>query len=86
MTFRMRQGLLIERFDDQALLFDPENNLPYVLNQVAAYILMNTDGHNSSEAIAEMLCRKFDVGFHQALEDIEMIYEELGEKNLIIES
>jgi len=84
MIFRMRQDLLIERFDDQVLLFNPEKNLPYVLNRVAAYVLMNTDGNKSQETIAENICAEFDVEFHQALEDIKSIYNDLIEKELII--
>jgi len=83
MIFHMRQDLLTERFDDQVLLFDPDNNLPYILNPVAAYILMNTDGSKSQETIAEMLYAEFDVEFHRALEDIKLVYNDLLEKELI---
>jgi hypothetical protein len=85
MTYRIRQGLLFEPFDDQgqALLFDPDKNLPYVLNQVAAFILMNMDGR-SREAIAGELCMRFDVEYKRALDDIDVIYRELRQKDLIV--
>jgi len=79
----MRRDLLVEQFDDQVLLFDPCNNLPYVLNHVAAFILMNTDGEKNQEEIAERLCQRFDVDFHQALADIRGVYKDLIRKGLI---
>jgi methyltransferase-like protein len=84
MIFCIQEGLLIESFDDQMLVFQVDNNLPYILNGVAAFILRNTDGKKNKEEIAEKICMKFDVVFHQALEDIEQIYEEFKQKNLIV--
>jgi hypothetical protein len=83
-NFRMNHGLLIERIDDQVLVFNTKTNLPYIMNSAAAFILTNTDGDKSQEKIAEMLCEEFDVDFHQALEDIRMIYRDLIGKDLII--
>lgn len=84
MIFCIQENLLIERFDDQMLVFQVDKNLPYVLNGVAAFILRNTDGKKSQEDIAEKICMKFDVGFRQALEGIEFIYEEMRLKDLIV--
>ena len=69
MIFRRSESILFERLADQTLVFDPEKNLPYVLNEVAAYILMNTDGRTGQDRVAERVCETFDVGFGQALED-----------------
>ncbi len=63
MIFCIQEGLLIERFDDQTLVFQVDNNLPYILNGVAAFILRNTDGKKNKEEIAEKICMKFDVGY-----------------------
>jgi len=84
MIFCIQEGLLIERFDDQMLVFQVDKNLPYVLNGVAAFILRNTDGKKNQEEIAEKICMKFDVAFQQALEDIGHIYEEFKQKDLIV--
>jgi len=84
MIFCIQESLLIERFDDQTVVFQVDKNLPYVLNGIAAFILRNTDGKKSKEDIAEKICMKFDVGLRQALEDIEVIYEEFKQKDLIV--
>lgn len=83
MIFRRSESILFERLADQTLVFDPEKNLPYVLNEVAAYILMNTDGKTGQETVAEKVCEAFDVGFGQALEDTKNLYEELSLRNIV---
>lgn len=83
MIFRRQDDLLIERFDDRILVFDPQKNLPYVMNGVAAFIFMNTDGETRLEEIAEKLCMEYNVNLPKAIEDIKAIYEEFGSKRLI---
>jgi hypothetical protein len=83
MIFQRKEGILVERFDDQALVLDLENNLPYVLNGVAAYILMHSDGKSSQECIARKVCEEFDVGLEEAIEDTRRLYEELVLKKIV---
>ena len=83
MIFRRQDDILIERFNDQVLVFDPQKNLPYVMNGVAAFIFMNTDGEMRLEEIAEKVCLEYSVKLYQAIEDIEAIYEEFGLKRLV---
>lgn len=83
MIFRRRKNILIERFDEQTLVFDLEKNLPYVLNGVASYVLAHTDGLRSQEEIAEKVCLEFDVEFPEALDDIRGLYEEFARRNLV---
>jgi hypothetical protein len=83
MIFQKKENILVEWFDEQLLVLDLEKNLPYVLNGVAAYVLMNTDGEHTLEALAEKVCQEFDVGFHQALQDLNRLHEELISKKLV---
>ena len=83
MIFRRQDDIFIERFNDQILVFDPQKNLPYVMNGVAAFIFMNTDGEMKFEGIAEKVCQEYSVELYQAIEDIKAIYEEFGLKRLV---
>jgi cytochrome oxidase Cu insertion factor (SCO1/SenC/PrrC family) len=83
MIFRRVENILLERLDEQTLVFDPEKNLPYVLNEVAAYVLMNTDGKTDQETVAGRVCEAFEVGFDQALEDTKNLYAELSRKRIV---
>ena len=83
MIFHRQNDILMERFDDHLLLFDLKKNLPYVLNGVAAFIFMHTNGVVSQEDIAKMVCREYNVSFSQALSDIKGIYEEFSRKRMV---
>ena len=83
MIFRVQENILVERFDDQILVFDLEKNLPYVLNGVAAFILTLTDGKRSHDIIAGRVCEEFDVGFPQALEDTQGLFMDLVQKEIV---
>lgn len=83
MIFRKGENILLERLDEQTLVFDPEKNLPYVLNEVAAYILMNTDGNTGQETVAGRVCEAFEVGFDQALADTKHFYAELSLRGIV---
>lgn len=84
MIFKKQKCLLMERLDDRFIVFDINKNLPYVLNDAAAYILSNTDGKMSTEEIAERVCRRYDVEFQKTLDDIKNIYEDFNKKNIVI--
>lgn len=83
MIMSARSNILMERLDNQVLLFDLQKNLPYVLNGVASFIFLNSDGKLSKEEIAKKVCREFDVEYHKALDDINEIYLEFINKELI---
>lgn len=83
MIYCRHENVLMDSFDNQVLLFDLRNNLPYILNDVASYVFMHTDGTSGPEVIAEKVCEKYDVEFNRALLDIELLYEELVQKGLI---
>ena len=83
MIFCRQDDVLIERFNDQILVFDPKKNLPYVMNGVAAFIFMNMDGEMGLEEIAEKVCLEYNVELHLAIEDIKDIYKEFSSKRLV---
>ena len=75
MIFKKNREILLEKLKNQTLAFDLTTNLPYVLNDVAAFILLNTDGKKNLTSIAEEICREFDVPYYQALDDIKRVYD-----------
>lgn len=73
----------MEEFGDQLFLFDLDHNIPYVLNKVAAFILLNSEGQEDCETITGRVCEKFDVEFQQALSDVKIIIDEFIQKKII---
>ena len=83
MIFGKQQELLIERFNDELLVFDLTTNLPYILNHIAAYIFANSDGKTDIVGITKQVCRKYDVPFQEALDDIKAIYDDFIQKKIV---
>lgn len=83
MLFRRREDILSQQFDEQVLLFDLQTNLPYVLNGVASYIFIHTDGEMSPYEVAKKVCDEYHVGFSQALADIKRLYDDLLKKRIV---
>ncbi len=83
MVFQRLDNILIEKFDDHILLFDLDSNLPFILNPVAFYIFLNTDGRRDSKEIAQKVSQEFDVKFEQALSDVEELNQEFLRKKIV---
>ncbi|MBN2124793.1 MAG: PqqD family protein [Deltaproteobacteria bacterium] len=83
MIVRLQEDILVEAFDDRIVVFDRRKNLPYVLNGIGAFILLHSDGERSQEAIAQMICQEFDVGFGRALDDIGRLYDDLLQMKIV---
>ena len=77
------QDIHMEHFENGLLILNLENHLSFGLNAMASDILMNTDGRKSAETMAGKICLKYDVGFQEALEDIDALYKDLDRKGIV---
>ena len=83
MLFQQVENILVEKFGDQILLFDLDTNLPFILNPLAAYIFLKTNGRRDCREIAKKVSQEFDVGFEQALSDVESINQTFLQKKIV---
>lgn len=83
MVFKCHEEVLQEPFEEELLVFDLRNHLPYTLNGTASFILRNTDGQQDPESIAEKVCREFEVGFQEALQGVQDLYGSLQKRGII---
>lgn len=83
MIFQKNGKILFEKFGTRTLIFDLKKNLPYVLNNVAANVLMKTDGTRDLITIARKICNEYDVKYSRAIEDIKSLYDEFSSKELV---
>jgi hypothetical protein len=83
MIFRKNGKMLFEKFGIRTLIFDIKKNLPYVLNDVAANVLMKTDGTKDHKTVAREICEEYHVKYSRAIEDIEGLYNEFIGKELV---
>lgn len=83
MIFRKNGKILFERFGTRTLILDLKKNLPYVLNNVAANVLIKTDGIKDLNTITREICAEYDVEYSRAIKEIEGLYDEFRSKGLV---
>lgn len=83
MIFQKQKGILSARLDDKLLIFNTEKNVPYSLNDVAAFVFINTEGELSTEQLAQMICNEYNIEIDQALNDIRELYNEFVKKDIV---
>ena len=84
-AYLRKANILYHAFDDRILLFDLQNNLPYILNGMASFIFSGTDAGLGKDEIAEKMSREFQVSYDRALRDVEGLLKELTDKGIIRE-
>jgi hypothetical protein len=83
MIFQKNGKILFEKFETRTLILDSKKNLPYVLNNVAANVLMKTDGIKDLSTITREICAEYNVKYSQAIKEIEGLYDEFRSKGLV---
>lgn len=78
--FRQEQ-LVVQEFPDEVLIYDLETNRAFCLNQTAAFIWRNCDGHNTVNQITYLLSKKLKTPVEETV--VWFALQELQEKNLI---
>jgi len=82
---RRNPAFIWRRMGNEAVLFNPDTNETYRLNQTATAIWELCDGAHGPKAIAWEIAEKFEAGEAEILQDIvELIAE--GERDGYIES
>jgi uncharacterized protein YuzE len=81
---RKKDGLISQRIEDGLILYDPQADEAYVLNETAALVWENAE--LPEEEIAVILSERYDVGNEEALEDARAFIAELVGKGLLLPS
>ncbi len=77
-------NVLWREFDGEAVLLDPAEGCSYNLNRVGTFIWKLLDGNHTNTDIAASICKEFDVEQDQALQDIELLLDDLGNHELLV--
>ncbi len=83
--FVLREGLSVERIDDECVIFDPDDSAAYHLSQTANKILeWAIEGKSVNQMVHEAQTQ-YDVTLDQARADIEHFLHELIEGRILDE-
>lgn len=84
MFFKAKKDVIVKQGASESFIYDPANEVIYVLNMTAAKIFQLCDGTHSTEEIAKAVTEVFDGIDHvQAYEDAKRILDDLETKQLV---
>jgi hypothetical protein len=81
--FRLCPQVVMEGFEDGALLLRLEDRHLFELNPTAYYILENTDGQRNAAQIAAAMVEVFQLSEIEALRDILSLYAQLSAQGIV---
>jgi len=82
MRYRKKPGLLFEALGDKVVVFDLTRRQPFVLNRLAAQVLMDSNGRAAVGRIAEEVSRHHAISQTRAMEDIVRLYRQMEARGL----
>ena len=85
-SVRQNENVAWRKIEGEAFLIDPEDSRLYRLNSVATRIWELCEEETSVGAIANVLCREFDVDSGTALRDAQRMADAFLEKHLLVAS
>lgn len=77
------KAVLWRELAGEAILLDPQEGCSYNLNAVGTLIWKMLDGEHSISDIAAAICEKYEVEQKQAIEDIELLLNDLRNNKLL---
>lgn len=83
MAYKIQKGLIVEKLDNNTVIFDTEKSVLYSLNQTAAEIFTWLKRGLKKEKIIEKLLGKYEVRRKQVEQDLEELIRKLIKKGII---
>lgn len=82
-VFRLRSGVVMEGFEDGALVLRLKDRHLLELNPTAHCILAFTDGKRDAAQVAVLLQESFQITQEQALQDTLLLFEQLFTQHIV---
>ncbi len=77
------KAVLWRELDGEAILLDPKQGCSYNLNQVGTLVWKMLDGQHTTTDIVKAICEAYDVDPERALQDLELLLDDLQSNNLL---
>ncbi len=82
-TYKLNQQILIEDFDDGALVLRRADCHLFAINLTAYHALLNTDGKRDVSEVAGLIVDLYDVTIDKAMEDLNALYNYLSNQEIV---
>lgn len=80
----LKKDLITQRNGSSTVIFDGEKSYLYTLNQTASEILRLIQKKKSSDEIAEVISKKYDISNYKALKDINQVITTLIKNKILV--
>ena len=78
-------AIAARRLGDEMMIMSASNSTLFTLNDVATVIWESADGSSTLEDIvSKKICKRFDIGWEEALKDAETLVSGLAEHGLLL--
>lgn len=82
--FKFQKGLIIQKLDDQTVIFDADESVLYTLNETASVIFDKLKKKWDKEKIINYMLKKYDVKKEKLEKDFDQLIEDLKKKKIIV--
>jgi 6-pyruvoyl-tetrahydropterin synthase len=82
--FKFQKGLIIQKLDNQTVIFDADESVLYTLNETAAIIFDKLKKKWDKEKIINFMLKKYDVKKERLEKDFDQLIEDLKKKKIIV--
>ncbi|GAB4219531.1 MAG: hypothetical protein Fur009_6150 [Candidatus Microgenomates bacterium] len=83
MKYVIKKGFLIDKLDDEIVIFDEEKSVLYTLNHTATEIFKLLKKGLNEEEIIEKMVKKYNVKEDKVKKDFKKLINDLFEKKII---
>jgi 6-pyruvoyl-tetrahydropterin synthase len=81
---KFQKGLIIQKLDDQTVIFDADESVLYTLNETASVIFDKLKKKWDKEKIINFMLKKYDVKKERLEKDFDQLIEDLKKKKIIV--
>ena len=82
----INKKVVIQKIDDRLVAFDIDNSRFYSFNKTAGIIFQLLKKQMTEKEIADYLCKKYNVNYTKAVQDVKNTIIDLQQKKIITRS
>lgn len=80
---KIQKGLIVQKIDNQTLIFDADQSILYTLNETASLIFDKLKKNWNKEKIINYMLKKFEVKKERLEKDFHQLLKDLKDKKII---
>lgn len=83
--FKIQKGLIVQKIDNQTVIFDADQSVLYTLNETASVIFDKLKKKWNKEKIIDYILKKYEVKKERLEKDYEKLMKDLKDRKIIID-